>query len=585
MRMKIGGLTGLVAMGLWLPALVAAQPDERLKELATAYWDARMERYPTQATALGDYRFNDRLQDASEKAQEEWRHVLGGILQQVQQLPMEALSPHERLTRDLLERAVSDERLILDCHRHLTPLDPLAGLHIQFPLILVSQPFRHNVDYNDYIMRLRLFRRHVRQHVTNMRAGIARGWVSPRHAILKVIPQLQAHIVSDPRQSEFYKPMLKADHLSKRVRGEMEKRVVDAIQSSVIPAYRELLHFVENEYLPRCTKTAGIGSLPGGEEVYKKLVYLHTTVKMTPDEVHRIGLAEVKRIRVEMAKVQGEVGIQGSLDDFLQQMRSDPKHRFSSGRELRDAADAILKQTKPLLSKLFGRLPKANCVMKEVEAFRAASAPMAYYNPAPEDGSRPGYYYINTYAPQERLRFTLEALTYHEAVPGHHFQFALDRENLNLPKFRRYGSLTAYIEGWALYAEKLGYDIGGYQDPFARFGQLTFEMWRACRLVVDTGIHARGWSRKQAIEFMAANASLAMHDIETEIDRYFCWPGQALAYKIGELQISQLRRQAQEQLGDRFDLRAFHDALLSEGAMPIDILEKRMRDWITSRGE
>jgi len=222
-------------------------------------------------------------------------------------------------------------------------------------------------------------------------------------------------------------------------------------------------------------------------------------------------------------------------------------------------------------------------VMKEIEAFRAASSPVAYYNPSPEDMSRPGYYYINTYAPKQRLRFTLEALSYHEAVPGHHLQMALDQENADLPKFRRYGEFTAYVEGWALYAEKLGYDIGGYQDPLRRFGQLTFEMWRACRLVVDTGMHAKGWTRQQAIDFMVKNTSLARIDIEAEVDRYISWPGQALAYKIGELRISQLRRTAEQALGKRFDLRGFHDALLAGGAMPIDMLETRMQAWITSQ--
>jgi uncharacterized protein (DUF885 family) len=261
-------------------------------------------------------------------------------------------------------------------------------------------------------------------------------------------------------------------------------------------------------------------------------------------------------------------------------MRTDPAQRFKSGEELYSAADAILQRTKPLMPKLFTRLPKADCVMKEIESFRAPASPVAYYNPCPEDFSRPGYYYINVYKPEERLRFTLEALTYHEAIPGHHFQIALDQENTNLPKFRRYGSFTAYVEGWALYTEKLGYEIGGYKDAYSRFGQLTFEMWRACRLVVDTGMHAKGWPRQQAIDFMAANTSLARLDIESEIDRYISWPGQALAYKIGELRILQLRREAEKKLGDKFDLRAFHDALLSGGAMPIDVLEQRMRVWI-----
>jgi prolyl oligopeptidase len=298
-----------------------------------------------------------------------------------------------------------------------------------------------------------------------------------------------------------------------------------------------------------------------------------------------LGLAEVARIRSEMAKVQAEIAFTGTLHDFVEHMRTDPRHRFTTSEELVAAADALLQRTKPLLPTLFGRLPKADCVMREIESFRAPSSPVAYYNPSPEDGIRPGYYYINTCAPKQRLRFTLEALTYHEAVPGHHLQMALDQENTALPKFRRYGHYTAYVEGWALYAEKLGYELGGYRDSYARFGQLTFEMWRACRLVVDTGLHDKGWSRQQAIDYLSEHVSLAPIDIEAEVDRYISWPAQALAYKIGELRVTQLRREAEEQLGDRFDVRAFHDALLSGGAMPIDTLEKRMREWIAAQHE
>jgi uncharacterized protein (DUF885 family) len=277
------------------------------------------------------------------------------------------------------------------------------------------------------------------------------------------------------------------------------------------------------------------------------------------------------------------MGFQGTLEEFLTHMRKDPRYRFTSGAELVKAADDTLNRAKTAMPRLFTRLPEADCVMKEIEAYRAAASPVAFYNPTPEDGSRPGYFYINTYRPAERLRFTLEALTYHEAVPGHHLQMALDQENKSLPKFRRYGNFTAYTEGWALYAEKLGYEIGGYKEPADRFGQLTFEIWRACRLVVDTGIHDLRWSRDQAIELLERNTGLARLDIEAEVNRYIAWPGQALAYKIGELRIMKLREQAEAELGARFDLRAFHDRLLLEGAMPIDMLETRMGEWIAKQ--
>ncbi len=551
-----------------------------LRHLSDRYWDARMERYPTQATAIGDHRFNDRLADFSAAGYSRWRSTLEQIGAEVRALATSDLSEEDRLTRDLLERAIGDELLRAGCELELMPLEPLGGPHIEFPLLLVSQPFRHAKDFHDYIARLRTFSVQVDDLIANMRRGIQRRRVSPRVIIKKVVAQLRTHIVDEAGRSEFYKPAEKVDVIPGADRATVLGELTDAIDGHVIPAYRELLRFVEHEYLPACRVTVGIQSVPGGDRIYEALCRVNTTVAMSPNEIHEIGLAEVQRIRALMADVQREVEFDGSLDDFLAHMRTDPKYRFETGGELYAAADQILQRTKPLLAKLFGVRPKADCVMKEIEFFRAKSAPVAYYGPAPEDGSRPGYYYVNTYAPRQRLRFTLEALTYHESVPGHHFQIALDRENQRLPKFRRYGSFTAYVEGWALYSEKLGYEIGGYRDAYSRFGQLTFEMWRACRLVVDTGMHAKGWSRQEAIDFLSTHTSLASIDIEAEVDRYIAWPGQALAYKIGELRIVALRREAERRLGDAFDLRAFHDALLSGGAMPIDRLEERMRRWM-----
>ena len=562
----------------------AAQSNEALEDFAGRYWDALMERNPTWATALGDYRFNDRLEDVSRRGRMRWMAMLRLALKELQRLQTtQQLSSEDRLTADLLERSIRDERLKIECLRHLTPLDPLNGPHIRFPLILVSQPFRDVADFRAYIARLHAFPQQMTNTITDMRSGVQLGFVSPCVIIEKVIPQIRTHIVSDVTQSELYAPAQKAAGLSEADRISVVADISDAIASDVIPAYLQLLAFVEDEYLPACRSTVGIGSIPNGDKIYGALVFLNTTLKLTPDEIHELGLAQVARIRDEMENVKKEVGFDGGLDAFLRHMRKDPRYRFATPDELFANADAILQRIKPLMPQLFGRTPKADCVTKKIESFRAAASPVAYYNAPAENGTRPGYYYINTYAPNERLRFTLEALTYHEAVPGHHFQMALDQENTALPKFRRYGSFTAYVEGWALYAEKLGYEIGGYQDSYARFGQLTFEMWRACRLVVDTGLHLKGWSRQQAIEYMAANTSLALLNIETEVDRYIVWPGQALADKVGELRILELRRDAEKALGERFDVRAFHDALLAGGAMPLDMLEKRMRGWIASQ--
>jgi len=581
--MRLTSLTVMLIVFSMCSSAVA-QTGPGLRAVADIYWDAVMKRNPTWATEMGDYRFNDRLPDLSEERRLLWKEWLAQFLADMRVLPVAGLSPNDRLTRDLLERTIQDALLEhASLHKHYLSLEPLDGPQLKFPLILVSQPFRNTKDFEDYSRRLRAFPKQVDDLIANLRKGMSLGLVAPRVTTQKVVPQIRTHLISDPTQSEFYKPVAIADTLAEQDRTRIAQGINDAIRTAVVPAYSKLLEFVEKEYLPACRDTVGIGAVPGGDKIYEELASLNATFPVKADEVHKIGLSEVERIRGEMAKIQKEVAFAGTLDEFLEHMRTDKRYRFTSDNELVAAADAILQRTKPLMTKLFTRLPKADCVMKEIEAFRAPASPVAYYNPTPEDGSRPGYYYINTYAPQERLRFTLEALTYHEAIPGHHFQMALDQENKDLPKFRRYASFTAYVEGWALYTEKLGYEIGGYQDAYSRFGQLTFEMWRACRLVVDTGMHAKGWSRDQAIDFMAKNTSLARVDIENEIDRYISWPGQALAYKLGELRILEMRREAEKKLGTKFDLRAFHDALLSGGAMPIDLLEHRMDVWVESR--
>jgi uncharacterized protein (DUF885 family) len=574
----------LLVPGL-MSAPAPAQSDAGLRELADRYWQALLERHPMWATSLGDHRFDDRLDDLSEGGRGKWQKTLNSLLADLRRLPAERLLAEDRLTRDLLERSVRDSLLKLRCCEHCMPLDPLYGPHIQFPLILVSHPFRNAADFHAYIARLRAFPQQMADTIENMRLGIGLGLVSPRVLVERVIPQIRRHVVSDVKQSEFYAPVEKTAVLNAADRKAVVAAITEAIAADVIPAYLQLLAYVEDEYLLRARSTVGLSSLPNGDKLYRTLAYLNTTVPISPDEIHELGVAEVARIRGEMARLKDEIGFEGSLEDFLTHMRTDPAQRFRSREELLGESDKILRRIKPLLPRFFGRLPKADCVVKEMESYRADSAPAAFYNLPPEDGLRPAYYYVNTYAAQERLRFTLEALTYHETIPGHHLQMALDQENAGLPKFRRYATFAAYSEGWALYAEKLGYELGGYKDPYSRFGQLTFEMWRACRLVVDTGIHAKGWSRQRAIDYIAANTGLAMLDIEAEVDRYITWPGQALAYKIGELRVLEMRKEAEQALGDKFDLRAFHDALLSGGAMPLDKLEERMRGWVATQAK
>ncbi|MHC5110411.1 MAG: DUF885 domain-containing protein [Planctomycetota bacterium] len=566
---------------LLVVAVCSGQPGPRTS-LAERYWDRYLDRYPTHATDSGNHQHNDRLEDLSEASLMQWRGYLEAMESSIADKRKLEHSPgDDALTLELLDRTVNDAIRRIDCKLHLMPLDPLDGTHIKLPLILVSHPFNKRQDFEDYVARLNSFPRQVDDLIANMRKGMELGYVPPRVVVERIPPQLRQHIVDDVTASEFYAPVTKLKILDESGRADLAAKIVAAITRSVVPAYAKLLEVVEREILPNARQSVGISEIPNGRQVYETLAQIHTTVPVAVDEIHRLGLAEVDRIRRAMDDIRKEVGFSGTLNEFIREMRTNPKWRFNSAEELVATADDILQRTKPKMKAMFNNLPESDCVMKEIESFRAASSPSAYYGPVPEDGSRPGYYYINTYQPTERLRFTLEALTYHESIPGHHFQIALDIENSKLPKFRRfYGNATAYVEGWALYSEKLGYEFGGYQTPYDRFGQLTFEMWRACRLVVDTGMHAMGWSKERAVQFMADNTSLSLLDIDAEVNRYITWPGQALAYKIGEIRILAIREKAEKTLGDRFDLAAFHDALLSGGAMAIDVLERRMDRWI-----
>lgn len=580
---SIWGLQGLVFACVSFGTSAFGQQGA-LDRASDQFWDMTMRRSPMRATTTGDYRFNDQLDDLSGQGDAQWEGELQKLLEEVDRIDKVALNDDARFTHALLERAIRDELTAskLGIRRFLV-LEPLEGPHLRLPLLLVSQPLRNEEDFRAYISRLSAFPKQVDDIISNLQEGLSKRITSPRVIVTKVIPQLQEQVVDDPKKSPLYDASKKLSVLPEGKRAEIDSLLLSTIRDSVIPAYRKLLDFTKDVYLPKCREEVGLISIPGGLAKYEVLATLNATVPVRPDEVHKLGLAEVDRIRAAMAIIQEEVQFEGPLDAFLEKMRNDPKFRFSSRDELYETAGNILMRAKSQMPKLFGKLPKADCVMKEIESFRAPASPVAYYNPPPEDGSRPGYYYINTYKPEERLKFTLEALSYHEAVPGHHLQIALDQENTSLPKFRRYGGYTAYVEGWALYTEKLGYEIDGYKGPYNRFGQLTFEMWRACRLVVDTGIHAHNWTRQQAIEFMSKNTSLAAVDIANEVDRYISWPGQALGYKIGELRIVALRAEAERKLDTKFDVRAFHDALLGGGPMPIDMLETRMRTWISKQ--
>jgi len=400
----------------------------------------------------------------------------------------------------------------------------------------------------------------------------------------RVLPQLQMQLVDDPEDSPFFQrfeqyPEAVPEADRQRLTAAARRVIADA----VVPAYRRFTSVFREAYLPACRDTVGIWDTPDGRAFYANRARYHTTTDLTPQQIHDIGLKEVARNRALMLDVMKEVGFKGTLQEFFQHLRTDPQFYYKTPDELFRAYVYTAKMIEPELPRLFGKLYRTPYGVRVIPATSAPNTTTAYYSGPSFDGKRPGYYYVNLYRPEVRPKYEMEVLTVHEAVPGHHLQIALAQEQTDLPKFRRFYDVTAYVEGWALYSERLGYDLGLYKDPYSRFGQLTYDMWRAVRLVVDTGIHDMGWTRQQAIDYFMDNAAKTETDVVNEIDRYIAWPGQALAYKIGQMKILELRARAEAALGDRFDIRAFHDTILATGALPLEIVERTVDDWIEAQ--
>jgi uncharacterized protein (DUF885 family) len=401
----------------------------------------------------------------------------------------------------------------------------------------------------------------------------------------KVLPQLDAMVVTRVEDSQYYAPVKQfPESFTAQDRERLAAAYRTKLDGSLIPAYRRLRDYVRDEYLPRTRATVAWTALPDGEAWYQFYVQEHTTTNMTADEIHQLGLAEVARIRAEMDRVRQQVAFKGDLPAFFDFLETDPQFYFTRGQDLLDGYRALKTRIDAALPRLFSVFPQAGYEVREVEAFRAESAAGASYQQPSADGSRPGIFYVNTYNLKAQPKYGMETLSLHEAAPGHHFQISIQQELEGMPRFRRFGGdYTAYVEGWALYAESLGKELGMFTDPYQWFGRLNDEMLRAMRLVVDTGLHAKGWSRERAIRFMLDNSTLAESDVVAEVERYIAWPGQALGYKVGDLRIQGLRRKAQAQLGDRFDVRDFHREVLGDGAVPLDVLEAKVDRWVAAR--
>ncbi len=557
-------------------------PSE-LDSLYQDYWEFVLRENPRSATYLGDHRYDAELEDASEEAFQRQASRYREYLGRLQAYPKPNAGTHQ-LNYELFERKLNDSIEELSFRPYLAPITQQRGPHINVPELVTYHPFRSVQDYGNYLNRLREFPRLIDQTITNMKIGVQERLVLPRVIVEKIVPQLKAQIVSESENSVFYKPINATPReISAEDTRHLREKGTDVILGSVVPSYEKLVNFVQEEYLPASRREVGIWAVPDGNARYAFYVRHFTTTKLSPDEIHQLGLQELAKIRGEMETVMRKLGFKGTVQEFLENLRTNKEMYYPNGEALIAGFKDILEKMDAALPHLFDHLPKAQYGFREIEAFRAEAAPEAYYYRPPDDGSRPGYFYVNTFRPETRPKYTMESLAYHEAVPGHHLQIAIQQELNGLPVFRRHGGYTAFVEGWAHYAEALPKEIGFYSDLYSEFGRLSGGAWRAARLVVDTGIHQMRWTREQAIQFMRENTGASEHNIVSEVDRYIAWPGQALAYKIGQLKISEIRARAERALGKRFDVRSFHDEVLSGGAVPLDILESEMGRWLESQ--
>lgn len=579
-------LLALLACAAWISPVQAQSAETRheaLRALFAEEWERGLRESPENASYNGDVRYNDRWSDRSLDAIARTEANDRAALQRLHAIGRNGLSPADQLDYDTfewnLQQAVSRQRF----KEYLLPISHQSGVQLADGMSEVV-PFESTADYRNWLSRMRGIDVLIDQTLVLMQRGVAEGRLQPRILMERVKGQIAAQIVEDPSRSAFYRPFLKfSDGVPEADRAGLQREAQAVIRDEIVPAYRKLQAYFEQTYLPASRESIAITELPDGPDYYAALAAYYTTTPLTPQQIHAIGLKEVARIRSEMEKIKAQVGFQGDLHAFFDHLRTDPKFFHKTPEELFQAYQALSKRIDPELVKVFHIIPRLPYGVRPIPDNVAPDSTTALYQPGAADGSRAGFYYVNLYKPEMRPKWEMMALSLHEAVPGHHFQMARGIELPELPMFRKTAYFVAYGEGWGLYAERLGYDMGLYDDPYDRFGQLTYDMWRAVRLVVDTGMHSMGWSRERAIAYFKDNAAKTDQDIVNEIDRYIAWPGQALAYKIGQLKISELRERSAKALGPEFDLRAFNDEVLNTGSVPLEALEKHIDAWIAAQ--
>jgi len=585
LMMKLLRLPAMFA--LCLTVLITSQlshaGDADFQAVMDKSWQANLKSYPTFATSLGVRDYDDQLDDPSLEAFDAQVAQATALLNELNGIDRSELSTANQLNYDLLKLDLENE---IEESRHggkYLIMNNRNGPHLDLTSLATRLPFFTLADFQSYVTRMDQMGTYMDRATQRIRMGLEAGWVQPCAPMEGYEESIKTHIVEAPADSTFMSPFEnKPKVVSEKEFAALKARATNIVSNEIVPAMNKFLTFYMDEYKPACRQEVGTDSMPGGKAYYDYRVRYFTTTSQTPDEIHKTGLKEVARIKAEMMDVIAEAEFDGDFEEWLEYLKTNKDFYPKTPEERLNAVAVISKKIDGELPKLFGRLPRMPYGIREIPLDIAEKTTTAYYMQPAGDGSRAGFHYVNTTLLDTRPLYQLEALALHEAVPGHHLQIALMQE-LDLPMFRKFGGQTVFVEGWGLYAERLGLEVGFYETPYTNFGRLSYEMWRACRLVVDTGIHSKGWTRQEAIDYMAANSGLSMNNITSEIDRYISWPAQALAYKTGELKIRELRALAEEQLGDKFDVRAFHDKVLENGALPLSVLETIVKGWLKTQ--
>lgn len=568
--------------------MISAENDidtrrKQLNNLVSEYWEYSLKQSPIFASFIGDKRYNDQLDSQSEESIKRDAAMKRAYLAKFQAISTAGFPQQEKLNRELEMRGIQRDLGFFDLNLWQIPVSQVDGIHIDLPQLVSVLAFESVKDYTDYISRLHQIPRLFDETISDMRLGMANGMMPPKFLLEKVVEQSNGIASAAPDKSPFAEPFQKfPEAFSDADKTRLKAEGIAAIQNEVNPAYAKFTAFVKSDYVPRGRSEVGIWSLPNGDAIYKFMVRQSTTTDVEPEKIHQIGLQQVAEIEEQMQAVAKKLGYK-DFKALAAAIAADPKLHGQSREQILDLYRRYIDQMKPKLPTLFGRLPKADVIVLPVESFRENDAPDAQYIPGTPNGSRPGHVMVNTSNPQKRSLIDVEATAYHEGVPGHHLQGTIAQEDSLLPPFRQHAFWGAYIEGWALYSERLGKEAGFYQDPYQEYGRLESEMWRAIRLVVDTGLHYKHWTRDQVVQYFHDHSAIDEVSVQSETNRYISWPGQALSYKMGQLQILDLRAKAQKELGASFDIREFHDQIIDSGALPLDVLAEQIDGWIAQK--